>query len=371
MTYSAAGILFALVALSACSGETELETAEPGKPVETTRQQIGEPSRVAEGVESLSDPAIAVDGRGIVHLAWVEGLTSEAEIVHRYLSPGDEWSDPETLTEGFEHNGVPTFLVDPEGTACMLWQASAPEAALYQRCFKDRGWSDAETAVEPQGLTAVFAPGIGPDGSLVAAFEIPPSFIGFSGVALTAERVTAGAPALAVDAAGGLHVVWAQFADRKDESGMVYRYSSDGGTTWSDLERLDETGLLTHELLADVQGNVHWLHVDGTYRRWTPTRGWGEPSITDGGGRLAVDADGRAWAIFPGPDGVYLAHHGNDGGWSDAGVVEGTGGGPVDSAVLAIDTGGFFHIAFVRSGDHPSIIYVAQPPPAEASSSAQ
>jgi hypothetical protein len=363
MRASAAVILFAIVTVSACAGETELETAEPGAPVETTGPQIAEPSQVAEGAESLSDPAIAVDGSGIVHLAWVEGLTSEAEIVHRYLSPGGAWSEPETLTEGFEHNGAPTLLVDPDGTVCMLWQASAPEAALYRRCFEDNGWSDAEVAVEPQGLTAVFAPGFKADGSLVAAYEIPPSFIGFGDIALTAEGVTAGAPALAVDSAGGLHVVWAQFADREDESGMVYRYSSDGGTTWSDLERLDGTGLLTHELLADVQGNVHWLHVDGTYRRWTPAEGWGEPSVTDDGGRLAVDVGGLAWAIFPGPDGVYLAEHENDGGWSEAGLVEATAGGPVDAAVLAIDAGGTFHIAFVTPGEGPRITYVGSPRP--------
>jgi hypothetical protein len=354
--------LAALIALSACSGETELGTAGTGPSVDVAEQPITEPSQVAGGVDSLSDPAIAIDGEGIVHLAWVEGLTSEAEIVHRHLSPGNGWSQPETLTEGFEFNGPPKLIVDPDGSVCMFWQASAPEAALYMRCFEDGGWTAARTAVEPQGLTARFAPGFAPDGTTVAVYEIPPSFIGFAETALTGEGVTAGAPALAVDSAGDFHVVWTQFADRQDESGMVYRYSSDGGATWGDLERLDETGLLTHELVADAQGNVHWLHADGTYRRWTPAGGWGEPSVTDGGGHLAVDTEGGAWAIFPGLDGVYLARQ-DSGAWDEARPVEATAGGPLDAAVLAIDTAGSFHIAFVTSGKQPHITYVVSPRP--------
>ena len=352
--------LAALIAPWACSGETEPDAASPGQSAEVGEQLITVPSQVAGGVDSLSDLAIAIDGGGIVHLAWVDGLTSEAEIVHRHLSPGGDWSEPESLTEGFEFNGSPRLMVDPDGTVCMLWQASGPVVALYQRCFQDGGWSDARTAVEPRGLTAVFAPAFAPDGSTVAAYELPPSFIGFGDAALTTEGVTAGAPELAVDSAGGFHVVWTQFADREDESGMVYRFSSDGGATWGDLEVLDETGLLTHELVADPQGNVHWLHVDGTYRRWTPGEGWGEPSITDGGGRLAVDAEGRAWAVFAGSDGVYLAEQQDDGSWGEAALVEGSAGAAVDTAVLAIAAGGLFHIAYATSsGERPRITYLA------------
>lgn len=263
-----------------------------------------------------------------------------------------------------EYNRSPKLLIDPDGGVCAFWQASVPEAALYERCFGEDGWSAAETGVEPRGLTTVFAPAFAPDGSAVATYEIPPGFIGFGDAALTVEGVTAAAPRFAVDSAGGFHVVWVQFADQADESGMVYRSSSDGGATWSDLERLDETPLLTHDLVADARGSVHWLHVDGTYRRWTLTDGWSQPAETDSGGRLALDGDGTAWAVFPGIDGVYLAERQDDEAWSDTRLVEATAGGPVDAAVLAIDAAGVFHLVYVTSGEGSTITYVSLPRPA-------
>ena len=354
-------VLVVLVVLSACGADTGVETATPDAADEEIESPTAEPIRVLAGGAHLSTPAVAIDESGIVFVAWVDGLTADAHVMHRYLSPGRGWSEAEMLSEGFEYNGSPKLLVDPRGSVCVFWHASVPEAGLYERCFGEDGWGAAETAVEPRGLTAGFAPAFAPDGSTVAAHEIPPSFIGFGDTALTVEGVTAGAPAFAVDSAGGFHVVWTQFADQAEESGMVYRSSNDGGATWSELERLDPTGLLTHDLVADGHGNVHWLHVDGTYRRWTPTDGWSQPAETDGGGRLAVDGDGRAWAVFPGIDGVSLAERQDDGAWSDARLVEPTAGGPVDAAVLAIDPAGVFHLVYVTSGEESAITYLSLP----------
>ena len=140
-------LLDVLVLISACGAETGVETIDGGGNVTETEPAASAPFVVSGGGANLSDPAIAIDVDGIVHVAWVEGLTSEAHIIHRYLPPGEDWSETETLSEGLEYNNRPRLLVAPDGHACVIWQASVPESALYCRCFVDVGWSAVETEV--------------------------------------------------------------------------------------------------------------------------------------------------------------------------------------------------------------------------------
>jgi hypothetical protein len=102
---------------------------------------------------------------------------------------------------------------------------------------------------------------------------------------------------------------------------MIYRYSDDGGRTWSEPGLLNEQVWLTQELVADGQGNVHWLAVDGTYGPWTPTGGWSDAVQTGETGlrtaRLAVDAGGRARVVVTAADGLYVAEQGADGTWAE------------------------------------------------------
>lgn len=216
--------------------------------------------------------------------------------------------------------------------------------------------------MEPQGLTAVYSPEFAPDGAIRSAYEVPPSFIGFDGEELTLEGVTAGAPAFAVDAAGRFHVAWAQFASQTDApDGMVYRSSEDGGRTWSEPELLNEQVWLTHELVADGQGNVHWLAVNGTYRHWTPSDGWSDAVQTGGTGlgnaRLAVDAEGRARVVFTATDGIYIAEQGSDGTWAEPHLIEVSRGTAAGAVVIAIDEAGRSHIVWVASEEKPVILY--------------
>jgi len=313
---------------------------------------------------AVSSPDIAVDGRGGIHVAWVVGLTDEAKILHRYLAPGGgQWSEPRELTTGFQYNGAPRLLTDPNGDVCVFWKATVPQAALYTRCFADGDWSDAKEAVPAQGLTAGYSPGFAPDGTAVAAYEIPPSTIGFEDVTLSPEGVIAGGVGFAVDADGAHHVTWTQFAGDTDElGGEVWRTSTDGGATWSEPELVSETGSLTSELVADSVGGVHWVETNGTYRGWRSSTGWGEETDLGGvgldGARVAADASGRPSVLFSGLDGLYLTEQAEDGTWPEPELLE-PADGSVDAAGFVIDDHGTRHVVWVTTDDEAAVHYSA------------
>lgn len=309
-------------------------------------------------------PTVAVDRDGTVHVAWTEGLTGENTILHRHLASGQFWSEPENLTEGFTYVSATRLMTDPDGRQCIFWRAATPEAALYVRCLSEGQWSTAEQAVEQGGLTLSYVPGFLPDGRIVAAYVVPPSHIWLGEVELTADGVTAAEPAFAVDANGGLHVAWRQFANQTSQvDGMAYRYSGDGGASWDEEELLNEEGLSAHQLLADPQGNVHWMARDGTYRRWTAAQGWSDATNAAGAqlvdGFIAVGEDGLARAVFPARDGVYLTRQIDDTTWTTAVLVEATADLSVSEAVLAVEDSGNLHLVWVTLGDNPTLLYLA------------
>jgi hypothetical protein len=361
----AIGYLVTMLLLSACSGGTERKPPAEGRTAGAAG--AARPVELTGAADNISDPEIGLDGEGTIHVVWVEGLTSEAKIVHRFLAHGQEWSAPQTLTEGYQYNGAPTLVAKPDGQLCVFWKATVPEADLYMRCWANGAWSPTQKAIEPQGLTATYAPGFASDGTPVAVYEIPPDLVGFAGDSLTPDRVTAGRPAFAVDASGGYHTVWLQFAGQTNElGGLVYRHSVDGGATWEKPRLLNDPNDLdfSSALVADKQGGLHWVTVDGSYRHWTSTDGWSAIQVVDAGGlgdaRLAADGDGRARIVRPGVEGVYLAQQRDDGTWTDLALIKATAGGPVAVSVLAVDGTGVNHIVWLTtSGNNPVLYYAA------------
>lgn len=356
------GVLVAMVVLGACgSGDTQPERGTRGP--EREEMSGASPIQLGSGGHA---PAIAIDRDGVVHVAWVAGLTAEAQVLHRSLPPGGEWSNEDTVSTGFQYNGAPSLLVKPSGQVCVTWVAGAPETGLYIRCWGRGGWTPSEMAVPSRGLTATYAPAFAPDGTLHAAWEIPPSTIGADDTTLTPDEVTAGSPALAIDAAGGFHVAWLQFANQTDAvDGMAYANSPDG-TSWEPSSLLNPKVSTTHELIADEQGSVHWLAVDGTYRRWTPSNGWSEAVATGtaglGNARLAVAPNGLARVAFAAPDGVYLTRQQDSEGWGPPELLEGSDGVATEAVAIAVDPDGGLHVVWETSGDESEIRYATVAP---------
>jgi len=338
-----------MLVLAACAGGQERADQQNG--AAQTRSFM-----LASSGEPISSPDVAVDGTGTTHVVWVQGSTDTARVVVRQLDPEGEWSAPEELSEGYRYNSASRLVTKPDGTVCAFWQATAPEAGLYMRCWTSGEWSTAERAVQPRGLTAVYAPAFTASGTPAVAYAVPPNLVAFSETELTSAGVTAGDPAFAIDAAGGFHAAWLQFANQtKEPSGLVYRYSSDAGKTWADPIALDEDGdsAFDQQLVADRQGNVHWISSSGAYRRWTARDGWGEVANVvaagQGEARLTVDAEGRGRIALATAEGVAVAEQGDDGTWADPAPVPASAGTAVEEAVLTVDASGRVVLAWLTS----------------------
>jgi len=337
-----------LLLLAGCSAEKAQTADRPSGGADVRAFEL------ANSSEPISSPDIAIDVAGTIHVVWVQGSTDRADVMARHLEPGKEWSTPEKLSEGYQYSSE--LLTRPNGQVCAFWKATAPEAALYMRCWADGQWSTAEKAIDPRGLTASYAPAFTPAGTPAALYAVPPNLVALSGTPLTLAGVTAGYPAFAVDAAGGYHAAWLQFANQTGEpGGLVSRYSSDGGTTWADPVVLSESGDagFDQELVADGQGNVQWISSDGAYRRWTPEDGWGEVTHVGLAGlgqtRLAVDSEGRGLISRTAEDGVYVVKQNEDWTWTDPAPVQGSAGAAAEDAVLAVDAAGRIHVVWLTS----------------------
>jgi hypothetical protein len=321
-----------------------------------------EPVVLYDGPEAIDRPNLAVDEEGTIHVTWEVGFGNG--VAHRYLPPGEAWSEAEIVSGDHAFAGSPRLIPNPDGNVCLFWSALRPDG-LYVRCWLDGRWSDPEVAEESKGLTAEYAPAFAPDGTPQAVFGIPPSFIGFKEIALTVDGVTAGDPAFAVDAAGGFHAAWRQFANQTEEiGGWVHRYSSDGGVSWGDPESIDEEPFGGPQLVPDEVGGIHWLGSGGTYRRWTQPNGWGGTVDIDpeavASSHLTVSPSGLASAVFATPEGVFTATQAENGTWREPELVEVTRGVPSDAAVLAIDAAGRQHLVWRKSAQQPTLLYLMQ-----------
>jgi hypothetical protein len=342
-----------VIILAACGGGgANEETKNKEKP------RGGAGSHLVQA-KNLSDPAVAVDDTGVVHVAWLEGLTDQAKVVSRSRAPGKQWSAPETLSTGTTSAGAPVMAPNLEGHACTFWSALTP-SGVYMRCYERGDWSQRH---QVDGTYLGYAPGFAPDGSATVLTQGASCCIALGDVELSAPGTAAG-PALAVDSEGRIHVAWWQAtAPEGQPTGMVHRVSADGGATFSDPEALDATNSFGHELVADGQGRAHWLSQDGTYRRWSSGGGWGDAvqSASDsrlGNGRIAVDRDGRAVVVFPARDGVYVAQQSDDGSFAEPRRVRGTRDTSYDAAAVTVDDDRVPQIVAVTSGDQPTLTHL-------------
>jgi hypothetical protein len=172
-------------------------------------------------------------------------------------------------------------------------------------------------------------------------------------------------PRLAIDKAGGYHVVWIYMGD---PASLEYRYSNDGGQTWQEAKRLNtdqDVPSLGYgrdvELFADEQGNVHliWNSTNGIfYRRWTSARGW-EPAVeitreaSGGNFDLTTDAMGLAHVVFwQGGRGIRYVQQQADSTWSAPRLV--TDDYKSGSPRIAVDQRGIRHIVWTSYEDSPN-----------------
>ncbi|MCI0545127.1 MAG: hypothetical protein L0Z49_11895 [Actinobacteria bacterium] len=292
-------------------------------------------AQTAPPIPDDSDPSLAADDEGNLHVVWVQGPPGEEMILYS-ASEGSTWSASETVTTGGSFIR-PIVLVDPDGVPCVFWTV----IALFESCRTETGWGEpVEIAVE--AASSDFRPAYAPDGTLEVMHVEPPTGVYYGDQLLNPADEVVTFPEFAVDSDGGLHGFWYDFSE---DRGWVSSYSADEGATWDPFQSLSltlpqSTGTL---VAADTLGRVHSVLMSAfrlEHRVWR-NLGWSEPSIiefTPGSidGAITLNQDGRVTVVTATSAGALVFTIGPDGGdWSEEGPVEGTEDRSIDEVLAA------------------------------------
>lgn len=190
-------------------------------------QQWRRPVNVSLGDNGIS-PFVYLDQNGVLHLAYAAISAHHDAYYTRSVDGGLNWSRPVNVSViDVDENASDTVLaVDAAGRIHMVWSQSKlptgwPPRGLYYAVSED----DGETWSVPMQLAGDWEG----NGAIISASD------------------------------GKLHVVWCGTGER---SGRYYRWSLDGGATWSSVVELTRTfgslGVGVVQLLQDSAGELYW-----------------------------------------------------------------------------------------------------------------
>ncbi|MCH9012823.1 MAG: exo-alpha-sialidase [Proteobacteria bacterium] len=170
---------------------------------------FSDPLRVAGSQDAgpARGPSLAVDAQGTVYLAWTVGADKAADIrFAKSVDRGRSFGAPRIVFESGGHSDAPKIAVDGKGTVHLVY-AESPAGPFERYHIRYARWNvGAGGFEEPKEISS-------------------PQTERFESVAF---------PALSLDGADNIYVIWELFPSRKGyPRGLGLTYSSDGGRTFA------------------------------------------------------------------------------------------------------------------------------------------
>ena len=261
-------------------------------------------SVVADTVAPGSRPSLAVDGNGVLHIAWVDTRSDAYDLYHSSRpASGGAWSQPVRINDAPGQVWGPALAADVSGTVCAAWRDSRDSGALGD---------------ETQNRSYIYASKRPAGGSWGPNVRISSSD-------LPEDRA---APALALSG-GALHLAWADF--REGNSDVYYDRITTAAPIWNTggayltvNQRVnpddDEVDQVDPAIAVDTLGNVYVAWADAknmhagdenwdVYAAMLPTGGTSWAGITpqrlDNDG--STQPQGQPTLTIDGTDRVYAA----------------------------------------------------------------
>jgi len=150
-------------------------------------------------------PVVAIDSSDTIHIVWYDSTPGAYEIYYKQSTTGGaSWSPAKRLTWTSGNSTDPAVAIDSAGALHIVWydDTSGNNEIYYkQSTTGGASWSPVKRLTWTSGSSAD--------------------------------------PAVAIDSAGALHIVWQENTSGNDE--IYAKNSSDGGTTWTAAKRLTWT----------------------------------------------------------------------------------------------------------------------------------
>jgi predicted neuraminidase len=238
--------------------------------------------RLTWTANNSSYPAIAVDPSDNLHIVWYDSTVGNEEIYYKRSTDGGmHWTASERLTWTSYSSSYPAMAVDSSGKLYVVWHDLTPgNEEIYFKKSTDGGatWTPSQRLTWTSGTSYVPKIAVDPSGNVhVVWFDDTPGKYEIyhkrstdgGGTWTTIQRLTwtlgeSWDPAMAIDSSGNLHVLWHDDTPGNEE--IYYKKSTDGGAAWTTSQRLTWTpgDSLVPEIAIDSSDNLHVLWHDLT-----------------------------------------------------------------------------------------------------------
>lgn len=363
--------------------------------IQISAQTWSPPTRLTWSSIDTDEPCIITDQAGVIHVIWYLNDSANKEIFYkRSTDGGTTWSGITQLTWNSGNSSDPSVAADSANRIHVVWKDGTPgNDEVFYKHSTDSGatwsaptrltWSTGSTmdpavaADTGTGIHVVYSD-YKSGGRDIYYKQSTDSGSTWSAITrLCWSFSNSDKPSIAVDAGGGVHVVWEDYSAMNYE--IYYKRSTDGGATWSSLTRLTwnsgesqapaicaDSGTGIHVMWYDnspgnyeiyykrsTDGGATWLGTN----RFTWNTGWTYfPSI-------AADSSGGIHAVWDddtniSPNIEVFYRESTDGGTTWSGITRLTwNAGYSYLPVIAVDSTGGIHVVWEDDTPGPWAIF--------------
>lgn len=252
----------------------------------------GSPLLIERNLGISTSPAAVIDSSGTIHIIWVK-VTWDREprtvLMYQQIAPGDVWSEPEQISGEENYISDPKLAADPLGRLHVAWVANDHYQVYYRQRDAYGQWSEIEQLGGGHLVHQVLT---GADGSahflitssagvyyLRYAHRLPDGTWGIQDSTASADKpfadISYNYPTpMQIDHQGVPYIVWS--------GGDLCASTLHPGYNWSVPSCLPQQFADHIQLYIDDNGVAHiaWQGCPGPcgvyYANWEPAQGWSE-----------------------------------------------------------------------------------------------